>query len=379
MHYKNIILHLSLIHNVGSAIIHKIVQQLKIDNLVDLYHFTQDEVMRLGLSAERARSIVEGLQDKKLLEAELAAIQEVHAGFITPWCKQYSELLRNIHVPPAVLYYQGDISLLQSQKMIACVGARKAHTYVQDCLNKIVVPMIQDDWVVVSGGAIGADTYAHTTVLEHGGKTIVVIGGGLFHCYPSRNKKLFQQVIANGGLVISSFPVKMDPEARCFPMRNRIISGLSRGCIVLQAASKSGALITAQFALEQGREVFAVPGPIYDPLSAGCHDLIKQGAKLVVSSEDVLEEVGMACFEDRQQSVLDEAPDLKAQPDLSQEQVSEYDDLEMLILQHTVVPISLGDLMRKVGVEQSVLHDKLFSLSLDGKVKQDSVGLFTRL
>lgn len=380
MKQKYIILHLSLISNIGSGLIQKIVQKIHFENLADLYRFTVDDVVRLGLSHNRAQQLVDGLSDQKLLDVELAAIEQVGANFVTPWCDEYPELLKAIEVPPAVLYYKGDVRLFQNQKTIACVGARKAHSYVQDCLNKIVVPLIQDDWVVVSGGALGADTYAHNTALEHSGKTIVVIGGGLCHYYPRQNKKLFDQVVDAGGLIVSSFPIKMEPEARCFPMRNRIISGLSQGCLVLQAASKSGALITSQFALEQGREVFAVPGPIYDPLSAGCHDLIKQGGKLVVDAQDILDELGrlqVRQSEVGQYQVKQESFIPATKIDLAPKNV-QYDHLEQLVLQHTVKPISVDDLLNKTGLEPSMLHDKLFSLSLDGKVEQNAMGLWQR-
>ena len=380
MNKKNIILGLSLITNIGSGLIQKIVQQIGFDNLVDLYKFTVDDVVRLGLSHDRAQQLVDGLANQRILEVELAAIDEVGAQFMTPWCHEYPELLKAIEVPPAVLYYKGNARLFQNQKTIACVGARKAHSYVQDCLNKIMVPLIQNDWVVVSGGALGADTYAHNTALHYNGKTIVVIGGGLYHYYPRQNKKLFDQVLDAGGLIVSSFPIKMEPEARCFPMRNRIISGLSQGCLVLQAASKSGALITSQFSLEQGREVFAVPGPIYDPLSAGCHDLIKQGAKLVVESQDILDELEglhLSQLEFRQPKVVQKSfiPAKRLDPISN---TTQYDEAEQLILQYTVQPVSIDDLLTKTHLTASILHDKLFSLSLDGKIEQNAMGLWQR-
>ena len=384
IHSKNIILHLSLIPDIGSSTIHRLVKQIGFESLQDLYHFKQQDLMRCGLSEKKATLLHDGLQNTALVETELDAIEQVQAQFITPWCQQYSSLLQHIEVPPAVLYYQGDVTLLQSQKMLACVGARKSHSYVQDCLQKIVVPMIQDDWTIVSGGALGADAYAHNIALEHGGKTIVVVGSGLYHRYPPSNKALFQKVIDTGGLIVSSFPVKMEPEARCFPMRNRIISGLSAGTLVLQAAKKSGALITAQFALEQGREVFAIPGPIYDPLSDGCHELIKQGAKLVTQTEDILTELtgySQKLSDSVKQQVIHGKMDCDQTNEVqtvSDSHIPEYDEHQRLILQHTIVAISIDDLHAKLDIDHQLLHDKLFSMSLDGKIEQDCMGLWKR-
>ncbi len=369
MDTKNIVLHLSLISEIGSGTINTLIKHLGQDNLQDVYNFSQQDFIRFGMSEKRAELLVQGLCDQSLLEKELVEIERYQASFVTVLCTAYPELLKQIEVPPAVLYYQGDVSLFKQGKMLACVGARKAHGYVQDCLTSVVIPLIQDGWVIVSGGALGADTYAHKAALQNNGKTIVVVGSGLCHQYPPKNKALFQKVIESGGLVISSFPMNMQPEARCFPMRNRIIAGLSAGCLVLQAASKSGALITAQFALEQGREVFAVPGPIYDPLSAGCHDLIKQGAKLVASPQDIVDE--LIGFGDRGKNYQQDIP--------FEQPVELQDPIDQQILQHTIIPVTMQDLMVKVEVEQGVLHEKLFSLSLDGKIEQDCMGLWKRL
>lgn len=378
MIFKKIILHLSLIYDIGSGTIQKLLQRVGQQNVQDFYHFSAQDFARFGMSQQKAELIVAGLQDQTLLEKELLEIEKQQADFITILCEEYPKLLKQISVPPAVLYYQGDVRLLAHEKMFACVGARKAHSYAKDCLESLVTPMIEGDWVIVSGGAAGADTYAHQAALDHGGKTIVVVGSGLCHQYPSRNKKLFEQVVQSGGLIVSAFAMQTMPEARCFPIRNRIVSGLSIGCLVLQAASKSGALITAHFALEQGREVFAVPGPVYDPLSAGCHELIQQGAKLVTKTEDILQE--LEGFVPRVQPEASQQQTFIAPTSLKKkEPLIVGDEQDRLILQHTLAPITLQDLHSKSGIEQSVLHEKLFDLSLDGKVEQDCMGLWKRI
>lgn len=201
--------------------------------------------------------------------------------------EEYPGSLRNIHNAPFVLYYQGNLTLLQDMG-IAIVGARKASQYGRIVARKLASELAAAGAVIVSGMARGIDTEAHRGALE-AGVTIAVLGSALDCPYPPENKKLYQ-LIAEKALVVSEFPAGTRPEPGNFPMRNRIICGLSRGVVVVEAGQRSGALITADFALEQGRDVFAVPGPINSSSSVGTNHLIQQGAKLVCSVEDIVEE-----------------------------------------------------------------------------------------
>lgn len=403
---QNIILHLSLIEGLAPRFLQELLENVfakhnaqensSAKNLEKLYNYSLQDFMNLGCSIDKAQLLVSGLQNKQRLLDELRLIEKNHAAFITVFCDEYPRLLKHIDVPPLVLYYQGDVTLFKKEKTFACVGARKSHLYVSDALKSLIVPMIQDDWVIVSGGALGADTYAHQITLDNNGNTIVVVGSGLCHQYPASNKELFENVVYAGGLIVSIFHMEMPPEPQCFPMRNRIISGLSLGCIVLQAAQKSGALITAQCALQQGREVFALPGSIFDPLSVGCHDLIKQGAKLVTCTQDILEEMsypGKAQYEQLtilSQEKLPQGKDKKSSkviikkstnqnqaPDLSD--ILDLNDTSLAILHYTVVPITAQALLTKVGVGIELLQSKLFELSLDGKIAQDGMGFWKRV
>lgn len=382
MDIKNIVLHLSLIDQIGPVFIKKLVEMIGLNDLDDLYNFTEQDFVRFGISSQRANLLIAGLRDTSILKAELDVIQKFgNVQWITLWCDQYPLRLQHIDVPPVVLYMQGDISVLSHEKMLACVGARLSNSYAQDCLNKIVIPLIVDDWVIVSGGALGADTFAHKTALDYGGKTVVVVGSGLCYQYPPVNKQLFEKIVDAGGLIVSSFPMQTEPKPYCFPIRNRIVSGLSVGCLVLQAAIKSGALITAQCALDQGREVFAVPGPLYDPLSAGCHELIKLGAKLVTQTKDILDELPIQLHSkgDIQQTFILKKDKIGDMGDVvaTRESIAENiyaDDQERLILQHTATAISADDLAKKTGISIQDLQSKLFMLSLDGKIKQDFMG-----
>ena len=380
MDIKNIILHLSLIEGIGPASIKKLVELIKIENISNIYLFTKQDFIRFGINEQKAKILFEGLQDKLIVKKELDIIKQAqNVNWITLWCDQYPNKLKHIDVPPIILYFQGDVSLFLQEKLLACVGSRLANNYVQDCLNKIVAPLIENDWIIVSGGAIGADTFAHKTALLLGGKTIVVVGSGLCHQYPLINKTLFKEIIYSGGLIVSSFPMETEPLPHCFPIRNRIVSGLSVGCIVLQAAIKSGALITAQYALDQGREVFAIPGPIYDPLSAGCHELIKLGAKLVTQSQDILDELSQELrpIKNKQETFIQKT-NLQRKDNVKNTNYIVCDENERLILQHTTNSISVDELSKKTGITGQILQDKLFIMNLDGKIQQDFIGYWKR-
>ncbi len=201
----------------------------------------------------------------------------------------YPPLLREIYDPPPVLYYSGKLDLFQ-KPCLAIVGSRRHTLYGKEIAYKFASKLSNYDLTIVSGMARGIDTWAHKGVLESGGKTVAVLGCGIDICYPSENSSLKDQ-ISKEGAVITEFPPGTRPLPPNFPRRNRIISGITIGTLVVEAGEKSGALITAEFALEQGRDVFAVPGGIGSPYSRGCHRLIKEGAKLVEKVEDVLEEL----------------------------------------------------------------------------------------
>lgn len=379
MSLQHLMLHLSLIENIGPSLVQDFVKKLGLDRLSQIYTFTQVDFQSFGFSEKKSQDLVVGLQDQSLLQKELELMGQLKVGIVTFLCPEYPELLKEIHVPPTVLYYQGDVGLFAHRNKIACVGSRKSHRYVHEALVHLVVPMLQRGWVVVSGGALGADTFAHQIALQHNSPTIVVVGSGLCHQYPPQNKKLFQQVVEQGGLIVSSFPMQMMPHAWCFPVRNRLISGLSRGCIVLQAEAKSGALITAECAMQQGREVFALPGSIFDPLSAGCHDLIQQGAKLIASVQDILVEL-----EYDGQSIDQQT--LQGNQNFQQELFSgvlqrsdQYDSVAQEILQIAVLPVTADMLIAKMGIGLAALQDKLFELSLDGKISQDAMGFWKRV
>ena len=205
---------------------------------------------------------------------------------------EYPEQLKNIYDPPLKLYVLGNKKILK-QKGIAIVGTRKATEYGKKVAFQFSNQLSKKGINIISGLAVGIDTYAHMGVLRPKciGKTIAVLGSGLDEIYPKENIELAKQIIKSGGCIISEYPIGTKPAKLNFPQRNRIISGLSEGVLVVEASEKSGALITADFALEQGREVFAVPGNILSNVSVGTNNLIKQGAKLVDNYMDIFNEI----------------------------------------------------------------------------------------
>jgi DNA processing protein len=354
-------LHCSLIKDIGPAIINRLLQDASLQtDFSQLYSIDQAVLSRqFGLSYAVATKLIEGLKDRLMLENELRLLDNnpsIH--WLSILDDAYPALLKEIHHPPIGFYYRGNLP--DASQSLAIVGARKASHYAQRIIDRIIPELVAHGWAIVSGGARGVDSMAHSKTVEQGGKTIAVLGSGLLRLYPRENKKLFDAILSNGGTVMSPFSLETPPLPNHFPIRNRIISGLSKGSLVVQAAQKSGSLITAHWALEQGREVFAVPGPIDDPLSVGCHNLIGQGAKLVSSAHDITSEFG---YEREASSDYQSTIFMPVDP----------------ILSYCENPISIDELSKKTGQSVSALQAYLIDLQLDGKIQQNFAGLWSRL
>ncbi len=223
------------------------------------------------------------------LPKELARIREFGAEVITLEDELYPPLLREIHDPPTVLYVWGKLES-RDQHAIGVVGSRRTSHYGLECAKKISYQIAYAGLTVVSGLAAGIDTAAHQGALAAKGRTIAVLGAGLLHLYPPENRVLAEK-IAGSGAVVSEFPIDTTPDRQTFPMRNRIISGWGSGLLVVEAGLNSGALISASQAADQGRNIYAIPGQIDRPTSHGSNRLIQQGAKLVTSVDDILEDL----------------------------------------------------------------------------------------
>ncbi len=254
-----------------------------------IFSFGVSDFIEHGINPLSAEKILQ-IRKSGCLESEYAALQSQEITVITIFDEEYPQLLREISDPPLVLYLKGNPQVLK-KKCFAVVGCRLASAYGLSCAEKFSYELGAYGFVIVSGLARGIDTAAHLGSLRTS-QTIAVLGCGLHQIYPSENASLAERIIQNGCL-ISEFPLNTKPLREHFPRRNRIISGLSHGILVVEAAQRSGSLITAHYAAEQGREVFAVPGPITSPQSQGVHQLLKEGAKLVENIEDILAEFGI--------------------------------------------------------------------------------------
>lgn len=226
------------------------------------------------------------------LDAELGLIESRGAKLICCEDGRFPQLLNEIESSPHLLYVLGDLTE-RDRHAISVVGTRSLSNYGRECAKKLAFQLARAGYTIVSGLARGIDAVAHEAALAAGGRTIAVLGGGLNHISPVENRKL-ASLIAENGAVVSQFPMDKTPDRKTFPIRNHVISGFSYGVLVIEGAYRSGSLITAGIALEQNRQVFAVPGPIDRPGSAGPNALIQQGAKLVCRVEDVLEELQAA-------------------------------------------------------------------------------------
>jgi DNA processing protein len=256
-----------------------------------VYSATRTELEQLRLAPEAVDSII-GRDLRSIAEAEIAAVRKLGGEILLLDDGVYPSSLREIYDPPIVLYVKGVWSECLDQPCIGVVGSRKCSTYGQNSAMMLARDLAQRGVTVVSGFARGIDAAAHRGALEAGGRTVAVLGTGIDEIYPRDHNKLAEEILASGGALVSQFPLGTPPVSENFPYRNRIISGLSLGVVVVEAAENSGSLITARLAIEQNREVFAVPGNITSRNSFGTNYLIKgAGAKLVQQWQDIAAEM----------------------------------------------------------------------------------------
>ncbi len=248
---------------------------------------SKDELFLLLKLGQTQKNLWNALQSKQLSQKIQQNLKVSH--FLTILDKRYPSQLQEIYSPPVVLFYQGDLELLDSKKLLGVVGARQCSSYALQALTQLLPNVIQQKLILVSGLAKGVDGLSHQLALKHHGKTIAVIGNGLDISYPSCNRAL-QTQIAHAGLLLSEYPLESRPLKYHFPLRNRIIAGLCQTVLVVEARHHSGSLITANLALQENRNVLALPGRINDIYSTGCNELIAAGAKPVLNSNDILEE-----------------------------------------------------------------------------------------
>lgn len=285
----------------------------------------------------------------------------------------YPDLLREIPKLPPLLFVRGDIHLLNLPQ-IAVVGSRNPSNGGSENAHRFAEFLAGNGFAITSGLALGVDAAAHQGALAVQGKTIAVMGTGLDLIYPARHRALAQQILDNGGALVSELPLGSSSKAANFPQRNRIISGLSCGVLVVEAAVQSGSLITAQAAMQQNREVFAIPGSIHNPLARGCHQLIRQGATLVETAKDIVDQLdGMLGYQRDKLTKLQEQAAKKTE--LDGKSLAELSPAEQQLI-HAMGydPVNIDDLVDRTGVAVGSVAAQMIGLEIKGYVQQIGAG-----
>jgi DNA processing protein len=331
----------------------------KIQALLDHFHdlrlaweATADELRTAGLDSRALQNLLTA-REKLDLDAEVARLEKAGVRVMTWQSPDYPDRLQNIYHPPPVLYVRGSLAPAD-EWAVAVVGTRRATVYGKEATRYIAGELARAGVTVVSGLARGIDTVAHQAALDAGGRTIAVLGCGVDVIYPAENRRLMQRIVKQGA-VLSEYTLGTPPEGSNFPPRNRVISGLSLGVVIVEAAQRSGALITADYAAEQGREVFAVPGNMFNRASKGCNRLIQQGAKLVLDVEDILEELNLT---------------MVAQQLELQAIVPENETESLLLSFLSGDPLHVDEIVRQAAMPTSEVSSALALMELKGMVRQ---------
>ena len=320
-----------------------------------------------GIGDETAESIANWEKGVDL-NGELKRIADFGCRIVSHADPEYPELLRQIYDPPFVLYVKGALSA-KDKNSVSIVGSRMTTPYGIESARRLAYQLAYVGVTIVSGGARGIDTAAHQGALTGKGRTVVVLGTGINLVFPPENIELFERIAANGA-IITQFPFNRPADKQTFPIRNRIVAGMTLGTLVVEANMTSGALITANFAIEYGRQVFAVPGRIDSPRSKGCHDLIKKGAKLCESAEDILSEFEYLFPATNRPPGPSETGVLPAL-ELSTNEQQVYDCLD-----HE--ELNIDEVIRKTGLPSSAVSVALLSLEMKRLAKQLPGKLFVR-
>jgi len=357
---------LNMIEGVGPVRLRRLLEHF--GDPASVLNAGADRLLRVpGVGRDTAEAIARW-EERVDLEAELRRIREYECRVLIPEDEEYPPLLREIYDPPIVLYVKGRL-LPQDRNAVAMVGSRRTTHYGLEAARRLAYQLAYVGVTVVSGGARGIDTAAHQGALAAKGRTVVVLGAGVNVVFPPENARLFERVAANGA-VLTQFPFNRQADRQTFPIRNRIVAGMSLGVVVVEAGLHSGALITAGMAVDQGRQVFAVPGRIDSPQSRGCHDLIKKGAKLCESAEDILSEFEYL-FPAKPETPPDLSPGGMPAFALSEEEQAVYD-----VLGAEETPIDA--VIRRSGLPPSAVAAALLRLEMKRLVRQHPGKLFTR-
>jgi DNA processing protein len=362
---------LTLTPGMGPTRIARAVKALGAANL--LFESSLTELEATGMPAESAQFIFGG-KAQEAAEDEIGRVAEAGGSILTPDDRSYPERLREIYDPPAVLWIRGDAGLL-ARPGIAVVGTRHPSPYGTGMAELLSRDLAHRRLVIFSGMARGVDTAAHKGAIEAGGKTVAVWGTGIDVVYPKENKKLAESIVATGGAIVSEYPLGTFPAPQNFPIRNRILSGMSLGVLVIEAAEYSGTRITARCAMEQNRDVYAVPGNVTNKNAWGPNTLIKQGAKLTATWEDVWEELPSQIRRQLEAEAgagaADESNSAKPASLFTNTPLPQHEQMVLDQLRHDE-SMQLDDLMERLEAElgSAEIFTALFELELAGRVRQ---------
>jgi DNA processing protein len=351
---------------VGAVSIARLLDQF--GSARDILRTSSSHLQAAGLNPETVAYLRR--PDHKQVDRDLAWLDQPHNRLIT--CREpvYPPLLGEIQDSPPLLYVHGNADILNGLQL-SMVGSRNPTISGRRTASEFAGCLALAGLTITSGLALGIDTASHTGALEVGKTTIAVMGTGLDRVYPASNRDLAHRIAEHGALV-SEFPVGTPPRAENFPRRNRIISGLSLGTLVVEAATRSGSLISARCAAEQGREVFAIPGSIHNPLSRGCHALIRQGAKLVETAQDILDELGALAAATRMTIRSSDAVNMEQSLELAEDYMHLLDSMGYS-------PTSVDMLVETSGLTPAVVSSMLLQLELKGFIASCPGGLYNRL
>lgn len=354
MDERHAILALSLIPEVGPTLLFHLVASF--GSAQAALSASVEQLLQVPGLGPATASAIHTFPWQKALEGELRLIERWKISLLIWGDPAYPEPLKHIPSPPPVLYLKGSLEK-QDQAAVAIIGSRRLTPYGRAVAERLAAELASRGLTIVSGLARGIDAAAHRGALAVEGRTLAVLGSGLGRIYPPEHKGLAERIAASGA-VFSEFPMPTPPHAGNFPRRNRLISGLSLGVVIVEAGLESGALITAGCALEQGREVFAVPGPITAPMSRGCHRLLKQGAKLVETWEDVWEELKLR---------LGPPPEISQRSKKAEPETDEEERLYWLL---EAGPLQIDELIAQSGLPPSRIASLLLSLTMKGLLEE---------
>ena len=322
-------------------------------SLEKAWNATDSQLRDIGFDARAIQSLNETRQNFDL-DQYARRVESSGVSVVTWGSPEYPELLREIPAAPPLVFLRGQLEPID-RWAVAVVGTRRLTAYGRQVTHDLVAGLVGNGITIISGLARGIDAVAHRTAIEGGGRTIAVMASGIDKIYPPEHRDLAREIVAGHGALVTDYPFGAEPESNHFPARNRLISGLSLGVIVIEAGERSGALITARFALEQNREVFAVPGNIHSPVSVGTNRLIQQGGKLVMRVEDVLEELNLK---------------MVAEQAVAQIMLPETAEEAALIAQLSSQPVHVDELGRLTSMPMSLIGSTLTMMELKGMVQQ---------